>query len=463
MNNSVRTISPVDGSVCVERPFITRGAADKAVKLAAVAQKSWASLPLQDRILKVGKMIDRLVRQRDTLGQEISWQMGRPIRYTPGEIDGMALRARYMMEIAPEALAEITPAPGNGTGQRKIKHVPLGVILAISPWNYPYLTTVNLLVPALIAGNAVLLKPSPQTPLVGEHFVAAATDILPEGLVQCLHMSQETTLSLISNASIAHVAFTGSVAGGVAVEQAAAGRFIGTGLELGGKDPAYVRADANIELAVEGLVDGSFFNSGQSCCGVERIYVDRKCYDNFIDAFTELTRQYVLGHPLDPATTLGPVVGLAAAERIRGEIAAAINDGAKPLLPTKLFPADNGASTYLAPQILINCRQDMPIVSQETFGPVVAIMAVDNDEEAVTIMNDSAFGLTASIWTRDEALAWEMADRLDAGTVFLNRCDVLDPALAWTGVKNSGRGATLSQLGFDGLTRPKSFNFNTIS
>lgn len=460
MLDAVRTVSPVDGSLYLERPFTPLAEALGKFVQARKAQAEWRLVPLAERIARVGRMIDRLVAERDIIGHELTWQMGRPLSQTPGEIDGMALRARHMMAIAPSALADLVPDAALGGGKRRIRREPVGVVLAISPWNYPYLTTINVLVPALLSGNAVVLKPSPQTPLAGERLAKAAEGILPDALVQCLHLSPEVTLELIARGPLDHVAFTGSVANGRLVEKAAAGRFLGVGLELGGKDPAYVRADADLEKAVEGLVDGAFFNAGQSCCSIERIFVERDCHDSFVDAFVELTRRYVLGNPLDRATTLGPVVGVEAAERIQGEIALAVRDGARALISAGEFPAATAGTAYMAPQVLTGCRQDMGIVQNETFGPVVAILPVDGDDQAVAMMNDSAYGLTASLWTGDDDAAWQLADRLDTGTVFLNRCDVLDPALVWGGVKDTGRGGTLSTLGFDAFTRPKSFNFN---
>ena len=244
----------------------------------------------------------------------------------------------------------------------------------------------------------------------------------------------------------------------VELENAACGRFIGVGLELGGKDPAYVRADANLEHAVENLVDGSFFNSGQSCCAIERIYVDKKLYPAFVERFVDLTGQYVLGNPLNEDTTLGPLVSAGAADAVRGQIAAALAQGATALIDARAFPADLPGSAYLAPQVLVDVSHRMAVMREESFGPVVGIMPVDDDEHALTLMNDSPFGLSASLWTRDLAAAERLGNEIATGTVFMNRCDYLDPALAWTGVKHSGRGITLSRLGYEHLTRAKSFH-----
>jgi acyl-CoA reductase-like NAD-dependent aldehyde dehydrogenase len=310
-----------------------------------------------------------------------------------------------------------------------------------------------------MAGNVVLLKHSEQTPRCSERYSEAARAAgLPEGVLQHIHCTHHDIASLVEDPRVAFVSFTGSVAGGHAIARAAGQRFIGTGLELGGKDPAYVRHDADLKHAVENLVDGAFFNSGQSCCSVERIYVHRDVYDEFLDGFVELTQKYVLGDPRDLETTLGPMVRAPAAEFVRAQIAEALQRGARPLIDERSFPRSEAGTAYLGPQVLTSVDHSMRVMREETFGPVVGIMKAVDDDQAVRLMNDSDYGLTASVWTRDENAAIALGDRLDTGTVFMNRCDYLDPALAWTGTKDSGRGCSLSKLGYLALTRPKSFH-----
>ena len=341
----------------------------------------------------------------------------------------------------------------------KVVPQPLGVIGNIAPWNYPYLTAINSIIPALMAGNTVLLKHSAQTPLCAEQLARAfQVADLPAGVFQYLHLSHQDTEMIIAQPHINTVAFTGSVAGGKVVEQASSGRFITVGLELGGKDPAYVRADADIEYAVETCIDGAFFNSGQSCCGIERLYVASEIFDDFVSRAVALVNQYKLGRSDSPDTTLGPMVRTAAADFVRGQIRDAIDAGAMAHLVPANFPMDSVGSPYLAPQVLTNVNHSMRLMIEESFGPVLGIMAVANDDEAVALMNDSEFGLTACVFSRDLGAAIAIGERLETGTFFLNRCDYLDPALAWTGVKNSGRGCTLSALGYERLTRPKSFH-----
>jgi acyl-CoA reductase-like NAD-dependent aldehyde dehydrogenase len=459
MTETLKTISPVDGRIYVERPLATAAGIDRALDTAATAQLAWAAQPLASRCDILARAVTAFVAKTNDIAVEITWQMGRPIAHAPGEVRGFEERARYMLAIAPGALAPLDPGDKPGF-RRQIKRVPLGVIAVVAPWNYPYLTAVNAVLPALIAGNAVVLKHSHQTPLCAERFLEAfASAGVPAGVFQYLHLSHADTARLMGDARVANVCFTGSVSGGRAVVAATAQGFATSGLELGGKDPAYVRADADLAHAVDTLTDGAFFNAGQSCCGIKRIYVAASLYKDFVAGVVELTHKYRLGSPLDPATTLGPVVRTAAAEAVRAQVRDAVARGARQLIDEAAFAASAPGTPYLAPQVLVDVDHSMAIMREETFGPAVGIMSVASDAEAVRLMNDSDFGLTAAIFSADAAHAEALGDALETGTVFLNRCDYLDPALAWTGVKNSGRGCTLSRVGFEQLTRPKSYHF----
>ncbi len=458
-DKTVQCISPVDGSVYLERPLASTSEIEKACSSARAAQSEWQALSAAKRGDYCSRAVDALLAMGQDIVTELAWQMGRPIVYGQGELRGLEERARHMISIAEESLADIVPEPREGF-TRRIAREPLGIVFTIAPWNYPYLTAVNSIIPALMAGNAVFLKHARQTLLVGERFAQAFEAAgLPSGLFRNLVLSHGQTAELISGGHVDMVCFTGSVPGGAAMEEVAAGQFIGLGLELGGKDPAYVRADAALGSAVENLVDGAFFNSGQSCCGVERIYVHEDLFDGFVEGFTSLTRQYVLGDPLDDATTLGPMVNAVAADFVRGQIDAALTAGATAHIDESFFKNSKAGTPYMAPQVVTGVDHQMSIMREESFGPVVGIMAVSGDEEAITLMNDSPFGLTASIWTQDEDAAATIGAQVNTGTVYMNRCDYLDPALAWTGIGQSGRGCTLSRLGYEHLTRPKSFNF----
>ena len=458
-----RTISPVDGRVYVERPHATAAEIDAALHRAEAAQRSWRSVPIAARAEILRRFCDAFEARGDAIAEELAWQMGRPIRYAPSEVRGTLERARHMIAIAPGALADIDVGPKQGF-TRFLRREPLGVVFTVAAWNYPYLIAVNSVVPALMAGNTVVLKHSAQTPLCAERFAECFRAAgLPEGCFEVLHLSHADTTRVIGDARVAFVAFTGSVAGGHAVQHAVADRFIGTGLELGGCDPAYVRHDANLGHAVENLVDGAYFNSGQSCCGIQRVYVHERLYDAFVEGWVELTRKYVLGNPIDPGTTLGPVVRTAAADEIRRQLAASVAAGARPAIDEAGFGASRAGTPYLAPQVLLDVDHTMPVMREEVFGPVAGIMKVSSDEQAIALMNDSAFGLTAAIWTADEQAALAIGDRVQTGTWFMNRCDYLDPALAWVGVKDSGRGCTLSAVGYEHLTRPKSFHLRVTT
>jgi acyl-CoA reductase-like NAD-dependent aldehyde dehydrogenase len=454
-----RTVSPIDGSIVAERPLATSSQIEAALGSAAAAQRAWRQAPVAERARICSDMAGWCVQRADVLGEELTRQMGRPIAHSPSELKrGFNERVTHMAGIAEDALSDIEVAPRENF-RRFIRREPLGLVLVIAPWNYPWLTSVNAVVPALLAGNCVILKMAQQTPLVAERYAEAfAAAGLPEGVFQFLHLDHHQTAALIGDERIAHVAFTGSVTGGRAVQRAASGRFIGTGLELGGKDPAYVRPDARFEAAVAELVDGVYFNSGQSCCAVERIYVHRTLFDRFVAAFAESARSYRLGNPLDPATRLGPLVRSAAADHVRAQIDEAMAKGARALIDPALFPVAKPGTPYCAPQVLTDVDHGMQIMTEETFGPAVGIMPVQDDEEAISLMNASRYGLTASIWTVDEEAAIAIGERIETGTFFMNRCDYLDPALAWTGVKDSGRGCTLSRLGLEAFTRPKSFH-----
>jgi acyl-CoA reductase-like NAD-dependent aldehyde dehydrogenase len=455
-------ISPVDGREVVRRASSSAAEIETAVAAARKAQAEWKRVPVAERARTLSKAIDAMLAMREEIAPELAWQMGRPVRYGGGELNGFEERARAMIALAETALAPIVPEPKQGF-KRYVAREPVGIVLTVAPWNYPYLTAVNSVVPALMAGNAVILKHAAQTLLVGDRFQQAMDRAgLPKGLFRTLTLSHDDTTRLIGSGTVDQICFTGSVAAGKAIERAAAGTFAGVGLELGGKDPAYVRPDVDLKHAVENVVDGAYFNSGQCCCGIERVYVHADVYDKFVEGFADLTRQYVLGDPLDQATTLGPMAQPRLAATVRDHIGEAMHKGARALIDTKTFAKDKDGSTYVAPQVLVDVDHAMKVMMDETFGPVVGIMKVKDDAEAIRLMNDSPYGLTASIWTRDLDAAERIGREIETGTVYMNRADYLDPGLAWTGVKDTGRGATLSRVGYESLTRPKSFHLREV-
>ncbi|KAJ3080454.1 hypothetical protein HK102_003054 [Quaeritorhiza haematococci] len=483
--------SPVNSQVHKTISLATQNDALDAIAKSRKAFESWRRTPLKERMRIISAFVDAFVAKKDEIAVELAWCMGRPAKYNYNEVRGLEERARYMLSIAEESLQDYL-LPHKDHFNRFVRREPLGVVFIIAPWNYPYLTTVNGVVPALLAGNTVILKQAPQTFPCAERFTEAFKAAgLPEGVFQHLHIDHAVAEAVIKDPRIDFVQFTGSVRGGHDIVRAASSRFVailvptmlptmldrtgleintnlgktqqkGTGLELGGKDPAYVRADANIDHAAGNIVDGAMYNSGQSCCAVERVYVHEKVYDEFVRKAVDVVKQYKLGDPLKPETTLGPVVRVESANLIREHLEEAISKGAKPLIDEELFPASKKGTPYVAPQILVDVDHSMRIMKEETFGPVFGIMKVKSDEEAIKLMNDSEFGLSASVWTMDETAALDIGDRIETGTFFVNRCDYLDPGLPWVGIKNSGRGCTLSKFGFDVLTRPKSFHIRRL-
>ena len=459
--SKIQCISPVDGSVYAERPVADAAQVAAVFAKAKAAQHSWAQLSVAQRCEFCTAAVDAMVAMKDRIAEELAWQMGRPVSQGAGEVRGLEERSRYMISIAEESLQPLDPGEKPGFS-RKISREPLGVIMTIAPWNFPFMTALNSIVPALLAGNAVVLKHASNTLLVAERIQDAFDQAgLPEGLFQHIVLDHGSTSELIASGNVDMVCFTGSVGGGKAMEQAAAGQFIPLGLELGGKDPAYVRADANLPYTIENLADGAFFNSGQSCCSIERIYVHESVHDELVAGLAAAGQAYTLGNPLEVETNLGPMIKPAAADFVRQQIADAVAAGAKAHVDTSQFELDQPGSAYMAPQVLSDVTHEMSVMTDESFGPVVGVIKVSSDEEAIALMNDSEFGLTAGIWTEDLAAAERIAPQLETGTVFMNRCDYLDPALAWTGVKDTGRGCSLSAMGFDALTRPKSFHFKT--
>ena len=459
MTKTLKCISPIDGSVFATRETLTREAAQKAASRARSAQPLWAERPLKERIELVMAGVAAVGAMNDEIVPELAWMMGRPVQYG-GEFGGFQGRAAHMASIAQSALADIEVSQDDNF-KRYIRRVPLGVVLVVAPWNYPYMTAINTIAPALISGNTVILKHATQTLLVGERMARAFHSVgVPAAVFQNIFLDHKNTADLISSRTFDFINFTGSVGGGRAMEAAAAGTFAGLGLELGGKDPGYVAEDADIDAAVETLIDGAMFNSGQCCCGIERIYVHESLFDDFVSHATEKVGAYNLGNPLDLETTLGPMASPRFAAEVRAQIAEAMATGAVAHIPT--FEQDDGGA-YLSPQVLTRVNHDMRVMREESFGPVVGIMPVRGDSEAITLMNDSEFGLTASIWTSDIERASYVGDRIETGTVFMNRADFLDPELCWTGCKNTGRGGALSMIGYHNLTRPKSYHMKKVT
>ena len=458
----LQTITPIDNSIYVEREYASTDEIENALSFAKKSFQQWRQTPLSERKKIISLFVDNFLKNNDEIEDQLCRQMGRPISQCGGEMRGFEERARYMIEKSDQALESIISKKDNEF-DNFISKDPLGTIFIIAPWNYPYNTSVNSVVPSLLAGNCVILKHSSQTPLCAEQLdKASKISGMPKGVFQFLHLDHNSTSKIIADNRIDHVLFTGSVSGGRQIKKAIGERFINAGLELGGKDPAYVRKDCNLEHAIENLADGAFYNSGQSCCGIERIYVDNTVYDDFIEGIKTFSEKYILEDPLKKETNLGPVVRLSAAKFIRAQIKDAISNGATDIINKVNFKIDEESNCYVSPSVLINVNHSMNFMMNETFGPSVGIMKVADENEAAQLMNDSPYGLTACVWTSDKEFALSFGKRINTGTFFMNRCDYLDPGLAWTGVKDTGIGVTLSVLGFDHVTRAKSYHYRTV-
>jgi acyl-CoA reductase-like NAD-dependent aldehyde dehydrogenase len=425
---------------------------------AKAAARAARETPVSERVGLCLRATEAMLARADEIASDITRMMGKPMRQAKNEVDGMAVRARYMAGIAEEALADVVPRREAGF-ERRIVKAPLGVVLDLPAWNYPLLTAVNVVMPAVLAGNAVIVKHSPRSPLCGGHFADAFERAgAPKHLVQALSCDHPTSEKMVGDPRIDHVVYTGSVFGGHRIVSAAAGRFLHVGLELGGNDPAYVAPDCDFDKTVENVVDGALYNAGQSCCAVERVYVHRSLYQRFVDASEALVRAYVLGDPKDASTTLGPVAQPNHPNELEAFVDDAARRGARVVAGGKRTAA-GGRGRFFEATLVRDVDPGSMLMQKESFGPILPLAPVDSDEEALARMNASALGLTASVWTSDRERADRMARALEYGTVFMNRCDHVDPSLPWSGWKDSGRGLSLGHLGFDQLTRPKALHY----
>jgi acyl-CoA reductase-like NAD-dependent aldehyde dehydrogenase len=422
------------------------------------AARAWRNTSMAERAGLCERATKAMEARAQHIAADITRMMGKPIAQSLGEVKTCAARARHLIGAADPALADVVLPPVTGL-ERRVVREPLGVVFDLPAWNYPLLTAVNCVVPAVLAGNAVVVKHSPRTPLCGEHFARAFADAgAPPHLVQALSCDHATSERIVGDPRIDHVVFTGSIFGGKRIVEAAKGRFLHPCLELGGNDPAYVAPDCDLAHAVENVVDGAIYNAGQSCCAVERVYVHKAIYARFLDAAEPLVRAYVMGDPGSEKTTLGPIAQPHHVPELEALVEDARGVGARVVAGGRRASVD-GRGRFFEATLLADCTQSMKLFRQESFGPIVSVMPVDSDDEALAKMNDSHLGLTASVWTRDRERAARFAQSLQYGTVFMNRCDYLDPALPWSGWKESGRGVSLSTFGFDALTRPKAMHF----
>lgn len=458
--NELTVINPFTEEPAFTLPMLPQEEVDAVVMQARRAYEDWRGVSLDDRIALCRGFVDAFKAMGDQVATDITVQMGKPLSQAKGEIGRLVERAEHMMAIAPQVLAD-EPAPEFAGFKKYIRHEPLGVVFDVAAWNYPLLIAVNVVVPSVLAGNAVILKHSSKTPLCGQAFEDAFKKAgAPAHLAQHVITDHETTDRFVKHPAVDYVSFTGSTKGGHEIVRGAMNRFINIGLELGGKDPAYVCADIPVQYAAENCVDGAFYNAGQSCCAIERIYVDKKIYNEFVEAFVATTRVYILGDPMNPSTTIGPMASKGAPAFVAGQVEDAVNAGGRLVVDPKSFDMPN-RGWFAAPAVVADAPHSSSLMQEESFGPVIGITPVSSDEEAIRLMNDSAYGLTASIWTKDVERAIRIGEQIETGTFFMNRCDYCDPALPWTGVKDTGRGCSLSPYGFHQLTRLKSMHLRT--
>ena len=449
---------PFTGEAACEVPLADEASIGVTLDRVHDAARAWKSSALDERVALCERAVTHMERHAGAIAADVTRMMGKPLTQALGEVKTCAARARTLMSLAESALSDVV-LPALPGFERRIVREPLGVVFDLPAWNYPLLTAVNCVVPAVLAGNAVLLKHSPRTPLCSAHFARAFAEAgAPAHLVEALDCDHPASERIVGDRRVDHVVFTGSVFGGHRIVEAAARRFLHPGLELGGNDPAYVAPDCDLEKTVDGVVDGAIYNAGQSCCAVERVYVHRSLDGRFLEMAEPLVRAYVLGDPTSGTTTLGPIAQPNHVPELEALVEDARHRGARILVGGKKASV-GGRGRFFEATLVADGDHSMKLFRQETFGPIVSVMVVDSDEEALARMNDSSLGLTASVWTRDRDRASRFARALEHGTVFMNRCDYLDPSLPWSGWKDSGRGVGLSALGFEALTRPKSVHF----
>jgi acyl-CoA reductase-like NAD-dependent aldehyde dehydrogenase len=451
--------NPATAEVIADVPADSPDSVAQKLKRARAAQPAWAATPLDKRLGAISRFKDALAARKEELARVLTSEVGKPLTQARNEINAMAGRLDFFLRETEAVLGDEVVLregdPDHPSLVESIRHEPLGVVANVSAWNYPYFVGSNVFVPALLTGNTVLYKPSEHATLTGLR------------IAELLHESGVPTDALIpvvggADVGAALVAqpvdgvfFTGSYATGVRIAQAVAGRLVKLQLELGGKDPTYVADDVDVKPTAESLADGAFYNTGQSCCSVERIYVHRKVAPAFIEAFVDTVKGWQVGDPLDEATYIGPLARAQQLEVLEAQVADAVKKGARLVLGGKRLP---GPGAYFQPTVLVDARNDMRVMREESFGPIIGIQTVADDDEAVRLMNDTEYGLTAGVYSRDQQRARAVLARVDAGSVYWNCCDRVSPRLPWTGRRHSGLGSTLSTYGIRTFLQPKAWH-----
>lgn len=452
--NKLQVHNPATGQLITTLP--ADDAASVATKAAAAraAQPAWAAVPMAERILCIQRFRAAVVSETEGLAATLTQEMGKPISQARNEINGLLGRIDFFVAQAEAATADEHVFDGGGMHEQ-ISHIPLGVVANISAWNYPYFVGCNVIVPALLTGNAVLYKPSEYTPMTGLNITRLLHAAgVPQDAMQCLVGAGDTGAALL-NQRIDGLFFTGSHATGQRIAVALAPKLVKLQLELGGKDPTYVRADADVKAAAESLADGAMYNTGQSCCSVERIYVHESIHAAFVEHFLSTVAIFKLGDPMAADTYIGAIARAPQLALLQAQVADAVAKGAHLLTGGKQRP---GPGNWFEPTVLVNVNHSMDLMREESFGPVIGIQKVSSDDEAVSLMNDTRYGLTAGVFTKDEAAARALLSRVNAGSVYWNCCDRVSPRLPWSGHGDSGLGLTLSTHGIQTFTRPKAWH-----
>lgn len=451
--------NPASGERIAELP--ADDAASVAAKAAAAraAQPRWAATPLAERLACISRFRAGIVRELDALALTMTRETGKPLKMSRNELNGLLGRLDFFLQQAEAATAPETVLEESGLAER-IEHAPLGVVANISAWNYPWFVGCNVIVPALLTGNVVLYKPSEYATLTGREIARLLHEagVPPEAMV-CLVGGGEVGAALLAQ-RVDGVFFTGSYATGKRIAEAVGSRFVKLQLELGGKDPTYVCEDADPQAAAESLADGAMYNTGQSCCSVERIYVHEKIHDAFVAAFVATVKGYRMGDPASEDTYIGAITRAPQLDVLQAQVDDAVAKGASLLLGGK---RGAGPGNWFEATVLSQVDHTMELMREESFGPVIGIQKVAGDEEAVRLMNDTRYGLTAGVYTREQARAERLLAQVNAGSVYWNCCDRVSPRLPWSGVGDSGVGLTLSTYGIQAFTRPKAWHLRKPS
>jgi len=421
---------------------------------AKAAQPAWNQKSFSARAAHIQKFSDLLTQRTDECARILTLDMGKPLGQATGEIKGTVGRIGFFLEHTASRLAK-KQVFADGGMEEVISFEPLGVVANISAWNYPWFVGSNVFIPALLTGNTVLYKPSEFTPRTGQMIANLAKDAgIPQDVFQCVSGGPETGSALLKQ-DVDGVFFTGSHPTGMKISQQVAGRMIRLQMELGGKDPVYVRSDVDPVIAAQSIADGAFYNAGQSCCAVERVYVQESSFDKFVEEFVLFARNAKVGNPLDEGTYIGPLTRKAQLKFLEDQVADAVNKGAKVLTGGKRIAGDG---FYFEPTVLVDVDHSMRVMTEESFGPIIGIMKVRDDAEALKLMNDTRYGLTAGVFSKNRNAAEAILSKLNSGSVYWNCCDRVSPRLPWSGRGWSGIGSTLSYMGIDAFVQPKAWH-----